>query len=57
MQKQQTPHTPELKTPNGKAYDIPAEGSLGLLALGYVGLMAWRAKKIEIAKINSKKGS
>lgn len=45
-----TPQTPELKTPDGKAYEIPVEGSLGLLALGYVGLMAWRAKKIEVAQ-------
>ena len=28
----------------GEAYDIPVEGSLGLLALGYVGLEAWRNK-------------
>jgi len=30
-------------TENGAPYDIPQEGSLGLLALGYRGLVAWRA--------------
>lgn len=50
MQKDETPQIPELKTPDGKPYDIPVEGSLGLLALGYVGLMSWRAKKVEVAK-------
>lgn len=32
----------------GEAFDIPEEGSLGLLALGYQGIMLWRAKKKEI---------
>lgn len=50
MQSNNTPQVPELKTPDGKPYDIPVEGSLGLLALGYVGLMSWRAKKIEVAQ-------
>ncbi|MEZ4888178.1 MAG: hypothetical protein R3E32_25845 [Chitinophagales bacterium] len=50
MQNNQSHQIPELKTPDGKPYDIPVEGSLGLLALGYVGLMTWRAKKIEAAK-------
>ncbi len=30
---------------NGKPFDIPLDGSLGLLALGYQGLFAWRNKK------------
>jgi len=34
-----TPDTPQ----SNKPYDIPKEGSLGLLALGYRGLVAWRA--------------
>ena len=34
-----TPETPQ----SNKPYDIPKEGSLGLLALGYRGLVAWRA--------------
>lgn len=54
MQEHQTPKTPELTTPEGKKYDIPVEGSLGLLALGYVGLMAWRAKRNEVAQQASK---
>lgn len=29
---------------NGENYDIPVDGSLGLLALGYIGLEAWRNK-------------
>lgn len=32
----------------GEPFDIPEEGSLGLLALGYEGIMLWRAKKREI---------
>ncbi|MBI5915889.1 MAG: hypothetical protein HY842_10965 [Bacteroidetes bacterium] len=34
-----------LKTERGEAYDIPEGGSLGLLALGYAGLMLWREKR------------
>lgn len=30
---------------NGNEIDIPLDGSLGLLATGYKGLMAWRAKR------------
>jgi hypothetical protein len=33
---------PAFQTEQGHVTEIPAEGSLGLLALGYVGLMAWR---------------
>lgn len=29
----------------GNAYEVPPEGSLGLMALGYVGLMAWRERR------------
>ncbi len=36
---------PLLRTKDGEDFDIPVEGSLGLLALGYVGLMAWRQKR------------
>ena len=42
-----------LRTPDGKPSDVPVEGSLSLLALGYKGLMAWRAKRIAIAKKNT----
>lgn len=30
--------------------EIPVEGSLGLLALGAVGLEAWRAKREQVKK-------
>jgi hypothetical protein len=44
---------------NGNWVDIPVEGSLGLLASGYKGLMAWREKKkqfIESQILNETKG-
>ena len=31
-----------LTTEDGQPFEIPPEGSLGLLALGYQGLAAWR---------------
>lgn len=34
-----------LITSDGDAYDIPEEGSLGLLAMGYAGIMLWREKR------------
>jgi len=41
----------EIRTIHGDEYDLPLEGSLGLLALGYVGLMKWREKmKQEVEK-------
>ena len=33
--------------PDGKPFEIPERGSMALLALGYRGLMAWRAKRIK----------
>jgi hypothetical protein len=39
---------PELATNLGEAYEIPERGSLGLLALGYAGLMLWRHKRAEL---------
>ncbi len=40
-----------------KEYEIPVEGSLGLLAVGHIGLQLWREKRamfeIENNKINS----
>lgn len=38
---------PIIKDENGKPFDIPVDGSLGLLALGHLGLMAWRNKRKE----------
>ena len=31
-----------LRTPDGQPYDIPERGSLALLALGDIGIQAWR---------------
>lgn len=42
------------KTKDGQPFDIPAEGSLGLLALGYVGLMAWREKRRVVNELHEK---
>lgn len=33
-----------ITTPDGEEFEIPVEGSLGLLALGDLGLIGWRAK-------------
>jgi len=35
---------PKLLTEKGENFEIPTKGSLGLLALGYVGTMVWREK-------------
>ncbi len=35
-----------LTTEDGRSYAVPVGGSLGLLALGDVGLMAWRQAKL-----------
>ncbi len=39
---------------NEKAYAVPLEGSLGLLALGADGLRAWRKRKAEAEEIKTK---
>jgi CO/xanthine dehydrogenase Mo-binding subunit len=41
------PNQPVYPQP-GDVYEIPVEGSLGLLALGYRGLVAWREKRAEV---------
>ncbi|HEU4717863.1 MAG TPA: hypothetical protein VFU15_08510 [Bacteroidia bacterium] len=43
MEKKKDP----VNEPAGKTYNIPADGSLGLLALGIDGLKAWRKKRRE----------
>lgn len=50
MQEEQIPlnSRPLFRTQDGEDFEVPAEGSLGLLALGYVGLMAWRQKRNEV---------
>lgn len=40
-------------TRDGKAFEIPADGSLGLLALGDLGTIAWRKKRMEVAKASN----
>ena len=45
----------KLITENGKETDIPEGGSLGLLALGYKGLIAWRKKKRNIKNRSEKR--
>lgn len=42
-----------------RKYTIPVEGSLGLLALGYEGLIAWRKVRYEAGQLramNTNKG-
>jgi hypothetical protein len=46
-----TPLTP-LVTLEGEAYDIPIEGSLGLLAMGYEGVRLWREKRKQSSNSN-----
>ena len=43
-----------ITTKDGKPLNVPPEGSLGLLALGHVGLIAWRQSRAAyIAKMKS----
>ncbi|MFZ5554802.1 MAG: hypothetical protein ACOZCO_16960 [Bacteroidota bacterium] len=39
----------------GDVYEIPVEGSLGLLALGYRGVQAWRKVRNEAIKKEKEK--
>ncbi|MFA6617725.1 MAG: hypothetical protein WCT23_01475 [Candidatus Neomarinimicrobiota bacterium] len=43
------------KKNNSQFQDIPLEGSLGLLALGAVGIRAWKKKREESAFVNENK--
>ncbi|MBN2016914.1 MAG: hypothetical protein JW794_02080 [Candidatus Cloacimonetes bacterium] len=38
----------QILTQDGKEFEVPVEGSLGLLALGAVGIQAWRKKQREM---------
>lgn len=40
-----------IRTKDGKPFPVPPEGSLGLLALGYKGLMAWRQSRVNYTKL------
>lgn len=44
-----------ITTKEGEHFKIPPEGSLGLLALGYKGLIAWRQARRQFQK--AKKGA
>lgn len=44
------PTSLSLSDENQQSLKLPIDGSLGLLALGYVGLMAWRGAKMQINK-------
>lgn len=35
------------KAESGEGFEVTKEGSLGLLALGYKGVIAWRKKRME----------
>ncbi len=39
-----------ITTTDGKPFPIPVEGSLGLLALGYKGVVAWRQVRRQFQK-------
>ncbi len=41
-------NTPQQEYQAGDKYEIPYEGSLGLLALGHIGLKLWREKRAEV---------
>lgn len=43
----QTSSNSILLNQEGQTFEVPVDGSLGLLACGYVGLMLWRDKKRE----------
>lgn len=44
-----------ITTNDGKPFQIPVEGSLGLLALGYKGLVAWRQVRRQYQKVATAK--
>ncbi|MBK8581764.1 MAG: hypothetical protein IPL86_08010 [Flavobacteriales bacterium] len=44
----------QFRAADGSQFEVTADGSLSLLALGYRGLMAWRAKRIEVADLKGK---
>ena len=50
---QENTNKPTHEYKKGDVYKVPPEGSLGLLALGYQGLVAWR-KAQEEAKAQTK---
>lgn len=55
MKKEPTNNYIKATTENGQLYEIPEEGSLGLLATGYAGLMLWREKRQQLQAERKKK--
>lgn len=49
-QPQGGPPQQKITTKDGSPFEVTKEGSLSLLAMGYQGLMAWRAKRAEVVK-------
>ena len=47
---QKQPQKLIITTTDGKPFKVPVEGSLGLLALGYKGLVAWRQVRRQYVK-------
>ncbi len=45
FKKKQSNQKITMKTHDGKIVEIPEEGSLGLLAVGHRGIIAWRQAK------------
>lgn len=46
MNTKRSTNTTTLTDENGKPFEIPIGGTLGLLAMGYKGIMLWREKQI-----------
>ena len=38
----------EMSLPDGRITEVPKDGNLGLLALGYKGIIAWRKKREQV---------
>jgi hypothetical protein len=51
-------NTKKIKPIPGKAIEIPPEGALGIMALGYKGVQMWRKVRDEaMAKADAEKGN
>ncbi len=48
MKKEVSPIDLNFKIKSGETFEVPVQGSLGLLALGDIGLLAWRQKKMQV---------
>jgi len=51
-------HSPKLVVKNSDtAFEVPVEGSLGLLALGAAGIKAWREKRKSMSENRENKNN